>query len=372
MLFFISDGNNTITNIKSVEIDDKEYISFDVTSVTSVTDGNSVLIADDWSWHLWFCDPDHRPEESLHEYPSKARVLNRALGATSYTGYETVDIPPIEGITNGGTLSLSFWKDGLYYQWGNKNPFISSQYVGVGHTTSDSWDSDDKTKTDPCPPGYKVPSINIWQELSSTNGVNMERILANIEKNAFPYNVVLDAETSKNIVYPYGYRYNQEIKEYEYNNNIQNSTKDASRSSNGFTIKVTVKYNGNDYKRVGKIWACDGEFSYYKSGKTVTSSTVSLTVSYSKHSFSVNNINMDEENALSNAVKTYTESNIISKLPFGKATVRDALNKALNAINIDQVGLDLLSSLTSLSLEGKPSTTISESIGCHVRCVVDN
>lgn len=146
-----------------------------------------------WSWHIWLTD---RPGDIVHANNSGI-LMDRNLGATSAG-------------PNDGSKTY-----GLLYQWGRKDPFIGSstspassilakttitwpkvicpdngsaeydlvpnsgsiEYATKHPTTliyrysGRDWEEQEsfrkwvpytKTKYDPCPPGYRVPSISVW------------------------------------------------------------------------------------------------------------------------------------------------------------------------------------------------------------------
>lgn len=141
-------------------------------AVIAVTDSEGKIL---WSWHIWATD---RPEEirlteATHAY------LDRNLGATTVTlGLET--------------------SNGMYYQWGRKDPFnpdqrkmesvsspLSINMLVENPTTmffpnESVWVNNDealwgdpdgeassatfKTIYDPCPQGYTIPSDAAWYE----------------------------------------------------------------------------------------------------------------------------------------------------------------------------------------------------------------
>ncbi len=168
---------------------------------TSFKEGNAVVAAKDsngtilWSWHIWLTDP---PGECV--YINDAGIMmDRNLGATSCGG------------KTHGEYVASY---GLLYQWGRKDPFMSSSgykndlmavstsnwtavhshtetgtieysishpttfigsnvynndwlYSGSSMRDETRW-GDRKTIYDPCPLGWKVPlggSEGIWQRL---------------------------------------------------------------------------------------------------------------------------------------------------------------------------------------------------------------
>ena len=147
-----------------------------------------------WTWHIWLTD---RPAEQ--SYKNGFNVQDRDLGATAYNAEKEPS-----GI------------NGLYYQWGRPTPlplgktvykpdydangtWIKNTVVELGEsnenvtvinrikspmtffnqkaTASDGtitkslwgWrnETDEYAKTiyDPCPPGYRVPSIKLWRDL---------------------------------------------------------------------------------------------------------------------------------------------------------------------------------------------------------------
>jgi len=141
-----------------------------------------------WSWHIWLTD---KPAEQVYKN-SAGTMMDRNLGATSATPGDV------------GAL-------GLLYQWGRKDPFLSSSSVSSNTTAASSltWPSDvtsdsskgtiayatanpttfikqensictdwlyrptgtteeinrwqaSKTIYDPCPAGWRVPDSNVW------------------------------------------------------------------------------------------------------------------------------------------------------------------------------------------------------------------
>ena len=160
-----------------------------------LTEGNVVIAAYDkqggdvlWTWHIWLTD-----RVKTHGYPQGYIVQDRNLGATSST-------PEGEGSM-----------DGLYYQWGRPTPFkpaSSGVYgavervpsnsahaasvdeaiaqpttlFGSGDTAGYDWLATknnalwgyqneytdlEKTLYDPCPPGYMVADLRVWQNIAS-------------------------------------------------------------------------------------------------------------------------------------------------------------------------------------------------------------
>ena len=134
---------NTITNVKLTD----GYITFDVNMDTfsAVKNGNTMLLVKNssgtvlWSWHLWFdggfYDSNLSRIDNETYSGTNATMMNRNLGADSQSGV------------------------GMYYKWGDKSPYFNGAYQGG--ITGGTW-STGKSVTDPCPPGYKVPSNSVW------------------------------------------------------------------------------------------------------------------------------------------------------------------------------------------------------------------
>lgn len=176
--------------------DNKSRVQFtagknDGNALIGVFDHNDALL---WSWHIWVCK-DYKVEEKAQRYRYNAGIMmDRNLGATSIDP----DSPKCYG---------------LLYQWGRKDPFpgqgmmdgnLQSKYTlgtvpktpvdaatgTIDYTTThptefitatqeseydwifaercDTLWSDKKSKFDPCPPGWRVPT---GRQAGKTNGV---------------------------------------------------------------------------------------------------------------------------------------------------------------------------------------------------------
>ena len=227
-------SSNTISIINSDEAE-ADKIIFTVNGDTpgeDVSVGNALLALTDsdgtnilWSWHIWFNEANNRAdlEENLDKYPgndgnwNNLYMMNRALGATSVISLDVASIfPDINGF---------LWRDGLYYQWGRKDPFRSGS-VSVAKNGSYSasvlnpttlysdwtkamggW-TDSKSVNDPCPPGYRVPKSEVWRDSNSdAEGFTIPVIgthVATTTSAAYTYNLDTSGETSPFIFYPYG------------------------------------------------------------------------------------------------------------------------------------------------------------------------
>lgn len=187
-----------------------DYIHFSTPS--TFKEGNAVIAAKNsfdtiiWSWHIWLTD---KPQGQV--YYNNDTMMDRNLGATSA-------IPDEAG------------KCGLFYQWGRKDPFlgteitkaestgvwpnwhsgyyweavqdnkspsleksieysiqnpmtrIEGQYPRYDWAYTSSVDNTRwgilKTKYDPCPNGWQIPSIGVWE---SAFRINFDETVATME-----------------------------------------------------------------------------------------------------------------------------------------------------------------------------------------------
>lgn len=181
----------------------------------AVSNGNAVVAVkgDDgkilWSWHLWFC----ATVPGDQDYGSGVFLMDRSLGAKESANLDLS--------LSGGNRTTLFWKDGLYYQWGRKDPLnpnitsgdyrYKSEMSGnltasiqnpnslyTNWNSTDGWDASKKLH-DPCPQGYKVPSVDVWTKVKATSTTDVGNI-TRLNANEFAFVYALADPT---IVYPY-------------------------------------------------------------------------------------------------------------------------------------------------------------------------
>ena len=327
------DAINTISNVDVIQKNGKDYVVFNanvsitdgVASLNDVKGGNKLLAIKDasgnvlWSWHLWFCEDAIRPDldESMHKYPTEngtwngKYVMNRALGATSAITLNNLGLGSylleFMGTLIGLNLSDFVWQDGLYYQWGRKDPMTSAPTTGTGashqnsvlnpsrfytdwNNTMGGW-SDQKTINDPCPPGYKVPASNIWRNTNSdAEGFYYDLpVVGNVHiptstETAYTYNLT-NGETENSasgyIFYPYpgylgtngnlisSYDVKEPLVDNEYkfisNNALIEGLSTEQHEYTNFNMTVDVNVKG------GALWGTSTEALSYSYGTTPVS-----------------------------------------------------------------------------------------------------
>lgn len=182
---------------------DAGYIYFKMPESAIMHTGNALIAAKDvkgsilWSWHIWV--PSSVVSSITNTKLSPTAVMDRNLGA----------IEP--AVAAESTVPVEAY--GLYYQWGRKDPFITSDWTrntSVAFSTTSSWvttetavqnptvlykqndkstspatynwnsseittlwEDSGKTIYDPCPPTYRVDVYNnskrMWAYQNTTN-----------------------------------------------------------------------------------------------------------------------------------------------------------------------------------------------------------
>ena len=216
-------GKQTVGSIISDVVTNKKFVYFNTPA--SLKDGNAVIAAyiDNtivWSWHIWVCS-GYNPSTTSQTYKGKnAAMMDRNLGALAAS-------------------SSSPLSNGLFYQWGRKDPFpgsvesyvasstgghlmvttkgsslslVSSESVdatadyAIAHpdlfitTTKNSGDwlsspdyslwAESKTVYDPCPAGWKIPAAYVLD--SDNNRVSAKEAWSGLKSVSANYGLYLD------------------------------------------------------------------------------------------------------------------------------------------------------------------------------------
>ena len=161
-LVILANDNSSNIELKDYIYDpERNLISF---NVSKIANGNVVLGLNnrdgslEWSWHLWFNREydagalGQWAQINTQTMPDgTTKMIDRNLGASPST---------LENLTAGAV-------DGNYYKYGHRAPYFTDSVNGAayhGYEEGDysSWNTTDKSHTDPCPPGYRVPNSSVW------------------------------------------------------------------------------------------------------------------------------------------------------------------------------------------------------------------
>lgn len=255
--------------IKSVALVD-DYI--ELYPSDELTPGNALIAVKDalgnilWSWHIWVADYD--PQSTAQTYYSGAIAMDRNLGALN--------------VTMGDVRA-----NGLFYQWGRKDPFpafadmeqtsmartypenvvektksagsygysILYPYKMIVDTfdwnRSDSLWMSNKTKYDPCPPGWKIPDgntsvwakFNIGPEIHYNKGVNINVAYSN-PRAFFPTTGYMDCYGEKGYLTLCSYHWSATT-----SGKVSAYTLESSSYSNG-SVQLYSARNRSDFSNV--------------------------------------------------------------------------------------------------------------------------
>lgn len=142
----------------------------------------------EWSWHLWFvfnitASADGWGTIGSQKMPDgTTEMMDRNLGVNFF------QIPLVNDKAGS--------KIGFYYKYGEHTPYLDPDGDGTytkcgGGSIGDSkpaWNSTAKSVTDPCPPGYKMPSLSVWESIGSKSTI-YDAYLYSGDDNALNSNV---------------------------------------------------------------------------------------------------------------------------------------------------------------------------------------
>lgn len=214
------DNTNITITIDQVRSKQSTIVFTVAKSGANLTSGNAVIARRNasgivWSWHLWFI-----PEASLGSSTDDLGNENRIGGLLEAKMYDKTsmadrNIGVVSSLTN-----LESWlptsMEGVYYRYGYCNPYFEdkqygmrAEYHGYNSANYKEWNTTEKSKTDPCPPGYRVPPITVWQGSNNSNASNQHYSPTGFDVEAYLYwnggtaGGILTI--SDDIIYPYGY-----------------------------------------------------------------------------------------------------------------------------------------------------------------------
>ena len=332
----VKKAQTNFSDITPVQITELTYsdneISFDLSIGTG---GNVVLELQDannnpiWSWHLWVLalgDNDNIGIANI-TLPNGATIMNRNLGSYAMT-------------------TLLSEGQGLYYKYGCKEPFIVDDYKGGGtlynsngEAITPSWDAA-KSPTDPCPPGYKVPTSKVWSSSTSLEH-------ASLDATGIVSNGVF--KVYDNIYFPYsGHVSNKSIIDKTTSNYSPERTyKDEMKN---LISNVGVKFKNIKYlvpinKRNGSLLTIDKLVEYYSCDDGFVLSNISITYYQWSQTYII---------GWTKYADRTNETDIAYALPLQEVKERLA--------NLSEV-----KALTNPSFN--PNVTLNKSNGYQVRCV---
>ena len=212
------DSTCSVSNPRIITCNGHKYVSFSATT----GEGNAVIYIKDennniiWTWHIWEINPE-TINIPITRILTPVSIWNSipANGPTGGTEYKMM--PVYLGFTGDGT-------QGIYYQWGRKDPFsIHSFTPTINYTktstsnsiqtpqtlylTGESWNTSNisnfwdyngptpntfgdyntgKTIYDPCPVGWKVPNSNVFRGFTKIGGLSNFSSLWNIKGDYRP------------------------------------------------------------------------------------------------------------------------------------------------------------------------------------------
>ena len=254
----------------------KEF-SFDV---SSINDGNVIVALTytdekgkkqiEWSWHLWFVTGVNFGDAlegffdvKSQTMPNGDEMMDRNIGAN--INASNLDLIP-------GTIN------GIYYRYGHRAPYFTdvrtngngTKYHGLNESDYSTWNTDKKSVTDPCPPGYRVPASTTWN--GDATKEHFEAQIAGMGISAFRY-----WNTSDAIFYPYTEYINENLKQAEISGstNVTGTYPDLVQGT-GVEVRNTG-YSLNVNKSSGAVHSSDQKTIIYEGFSQGLLSNVEIT-----------------------------------------------------------------------------------------------
>ena len=264
----------SLTNL-TYNPDSKEF-SFDV---TNINDGNVIVGLTymengvkkvEWSWHLWFVTGVNLGtalegffDVQSQTMPNGFEMMDRNIGAN--INVSNLDLIP-------GTIN------GIYYRYGHRAPYFTdvrtngngTKYHGLNESDYSTWNTEKKSVTDPCPPGYRVPASTTWN--GDATKEHFEAQIAGTGISAFRY-----WNTSDAIYYPYTEYINENLKQAEISGSTSvTGTYPDLVQGTGVEVKNT-EYSLNVNKSSGAVHSSDQKTIIYEGFSQGLLSNVEIT-----------------------------------------------------------------------------------------------
>lgn len=186
----------------------------------------------EWSWHFW-CLTD-------------INILNTGWGSVGEQKMPDGTHFMLDrniGVVSGIYIGA---QSGFYFKNGDHTPYLDTnndktyEKLGGGSLSNNSWAliNGAKSPNDPCPPGYRIPSGDMW---SGKNNNNATKEHSSIVVNAFKYyetngGTQYDLTDDYTIYYPYAGWLDEQLK-------LSTGVADNSGKEQTYKSTIEVKYN---------------------------------------------------------------------------------------------------------------------------------
>lgn len=206
----------------------------------------------EWSWHFWCLNA--------------VKILGTGWGQIGEQDIPDSDDPMHDrnlGVVSGTPKGAQI---GFYYKYGEHTPYVDTnnddvyEKIGGGNLGTSSWApiNNVKSPTDPCPPGYRVPSSSLWASMGSKSTV-YNAYLYSGDDNALNGNEDIYYPYSEYLVDVGGTLHESEknqLSDYKY-------TKQTDVWAVTTTYNLRIRYREKYSIIRGVLWATDYAIDYY-------------------------------------------------------------------------------------------------------------